>query len=142
MATMSMTVIRTYNELRHLETFEERFDYLKLGGGIGRATFGFDRYINQNFYSSREWEVVRRHVFIRDGGCDLGVKGYEIHHSPLVHHMNPMTPDDILHKEDWILDPEFLITTTYRTHNDIHFGVDKKYPKVVLDRRPSDTKLW
>lgn len=133
---------RSYSELIRFETFDERFEYLKLGGGVGRSTFGFDRYINQNFYTSQEWENVRRHVIIRDGGCDLGVVGYEIHQNPLIHHMNPMSVEDILQHEAWILDPEFLITTTHTTHNNIHFGVSNKYPKVVLSRSPRDTKLW
>lgn len=137
-----MTIIRSYSELSFLKTFEDRFDYLKLGGGVGRATFGFDRHINQKFYMSIEWEEVRQHVIVRDVGCDLGIEGYEIHINPLIHHMNPMTVDDIIHREDWILDPEYLILTTTRTHNDIHFGTEKRYPRVVTERTPSDTKLW
>ena len=133
---------RRYSELVRLDSFEERFEYLRLGGGVGRSTFGFDRYINQQFYMSREWHDVRREVVIRDEGCDLGVEGYEIHVSPLIHHMNPMSMDDIIHNESWILDPEFLITTTHNTHNAIHYGGVNPYPKVVLERTPSDTKLW
>ena len=121
---------------------DERFEYLRLGGGVGRETFGFDRHINQQFYMSHEWQTVRRHVMIRDEGCDLGVPGYEILHGPLIHHMNPMTVDDVVHGEDWILDPEFLITTTHSTHNAIHYGVEKLAPKVVTERFPQDTKLW
>lgn len=136
------TTIRTYTELSRLETFEERFDYLKLSGGVGRATFGFDRHINQQFYMSREWELVRQHVIVRDLGCDLAVPGYEIHTGLLIHHMNPMTPDDIIHQEEWILDPEFLILTMHRTHNDIHFGNKRLTPRVVAERTPGDTKLW
>lgn len=133
---------KSYSELITFDTFEDRFEYLKLEGGVGRATFGFDRYINQQFYTSREWEDVRQYVIFRDSGCDLGIEGYEIHVSPLIHHMNPMRVDDILHKESWILDPEFLITTTHNTHNAIHFGGKSLYPKVVLKRTPRDTKLW
>lgn len=133
---------KSYSELVQYSTFDERFEYLKLEGGIGRATFGFDRYINQTFYRSREWEEARRYVLIRDEGCDLGVIGYEIHHEPLIHHMNPMSVDDIIHGESWILDPEFLITTTHTTHNNIHFGTKRAYPKVVTARTPKDTKLW
>ena len=91
---------------------------------------------------SREWQDVRQYVIVRDEGCDLGVLGYEIHVSPLIHHMNPINVDDILHKEDWIIDPEFLITTTHNTHNAIHYGVSNLYPKVVTERTPQDTKLW
>lgn len=137
-----MTKIRTYTELSCLETFEERFQYLKLGGGIGRATFGFDRHINQTFYTSPEWQRVRQYVIYRDNGCDLGIDGYEIHVRPLIHHMNPMTIDDILNKEAWILDPDYLITTTHNTHNALHFGTEKLYPKVVTERSPGDTDLW
>jgi len=133
---------RTYSELRRFETFDDRFEYLKLGGGIGRSTFGFDRYINQQFYQSREWADIRNHVMVRDEGCDLGVPGYEIRSSPLIHHMNPMSVDDILNRESWILDPEYLILTYHKTHNDIHFGVNRKLPKVVTERSPRDTKLW
>lgn len=133
---------RNYAELSRLTTFEERFDYLKLEGGIGRATFGFDRYLNQEFYTSQEWHSVRDYVMVRDNGCDLGVPGYEIQVGVLVHHMNPMVIDDILQHEAWILDPEFLITTTHTTHNNIHFGTKKLLPKVVTKRTPRDTKLW
>jgi hypothetical protein len=138
-----MTITRTYSELVRFPTFEERFEYLRLGGGVGRATFGFDRHINQRFYMSVEWERIRDFVVVRDNGFDLGVPGYEIHEAPLVHHMNPMTVDDILRHEDWILDPEFLITTCQRTHNEIHYGGRKKnQPKVVAQRTPHDTRLW
>lgn len=134
--------IRTYSELCRLHTFEDRFEYLKLGGGVGRSTFGFDRYVNQRFYMSREWQRVRRQVILRDEGCDLGIIGYEIHHGPLIHHMNPMKVDDIVHGEEWILDPEYLITTTHNTHNAIHYGSSMLIPKVVTERQPGDTRLW
>lgn len=137
-----MTVVRRYSELERLETFDERFEYLMLGGGVGHATFAFDRYLNQSFYRSRQWQDVRNFVLYRDDGCDLGVPGYEIHASPMVHHMNPMVVDDILHGDESILDPEFLITTCHRTHNAIHYGVEKPGPKVVTERSPGDTKLW
>lgn len=133
---------RRYSELRRFETFEERFDYLKLEGGVGRATFGHDRYLNQTFYTSREWKWVRDEVIVRDRGCDLGIPGREVHQGLVIHHMNPMTPDDILHQEEWILDPEFLIVTSHLTHNDIHFGLKRLVPQVVTERTPNDTKLW
>jgi hypothetical protein len=134
--------IRSYSELITFDSFEERFDYLKIGGGVGRSTFGSDRYINQKFYSSREWDQVRQYVILRDNGCDLGVIGYEIHVGPLIHHMNPIDVDDIVHREPWILDPEFLILTTNVTHNNLHFGVERKIPKVVVERTHRDTSLW
>lgn len=136
-----MTIVRSYSELERLDSFDERFDYLMLSGLVGRETFGFDRWINQEFYRSRQWKSVREFVLVRDNGCDLGVPGFEIYQSPLVHHMNPMTHEDILHGEDWILDPEFLITTTHETHNDIHYGVVRKN-RLPVDRTPGDTKLW
>ncbi len=142
MAIMVIMKSRSYSEVTNLNTFDERFEYLKLSGGIGRATFGFDRHINQQFYMSREWHDVRQYAIFRDEGCDLGILGYEIHVGPLIHHMNPMMVDDILHKETWILDPEFLITTTHNTHNEIHYGSGISYPKVVTERSPRDTKLW
>jgi hypothetical protein len=133
---------REYSDLSRLDTFEDRFDYLKLNGQVGRSTFGFDRYINQQFYSSFEWKNVRDFVIVRDNGCDLGVSGYEIHGHILVHHMNPMIIEDIIHHEDSILNPEYLITTTKNTHNAIHYGDKSLLPKVVLSRLPNDTKLW
>lgn len=137
-----MTKIRTYSELSILDTFDDRFEYLKLDGGIGRSTFGFDRYVNQKFYTSQEWQAARRFIIVRDEGCDLGIPGYEIHIGPLIHHINPMNVDDILHNESWILDPEFLVLTSHNTHNAIHFGGENLYPKVVTERSPRDTKLW
>ena len=134
--------IKTYSELVRYDTFEDRLEYLRLGGGVGRATFGFDRHVNQLFYMSREWKSLRNHVMVRDKGCDLGVLGYEIHVGPLIHHINPMEVNDILHQADWILDPEFLITTTHDTHNAIHYGTVSPYPKVVTERTLNDTKLW
>lgn len=137
-----MTRIRTYSELAELQTFEERFDYLVLGGSAGVATFGFDRYLNQMFYKSREWEDARRYTIIRDNGCDLGILGLEIFANILIHHVNPMNPDDIIHKNEQILDPEYLITTTLMTHNAIHFGNKDMLVKSFVERKPNDTKLW
>jgi hypothetical protein len=135
-------MIRSYSDLKRFETFEERYEYLKLNGEVGRATFGFDRYINQKFYTSYEWKHTRDKVIFRDNGCDLGIIGYEIHIAILVHHMNPIDVDDIFHSEEWIFDPEYLITTTFNTHNAIHFGDENLYPKIVTARNPNDTKLW
>jgi hypothetical protein len=140
--TTVMSMTKTYTELRRLYTFEERFKYLSLHGQVGKATFGFDRYVNQRFYRSREWKQIRNFVIVRDDGCDLGIEGYEIHGSILVHHMNPMEIEDISRGNDAIFDPEFLITTTHRTHNAIHYGDANLLPRRYVERRPGDTQLW
>lgn len=134
--------IRSYPELRRIETFEDRFKYLALKGIVGDSTFGFDRYINQQFYTSREWRQIRHHVIARDNGCDLGIEGYEIHSKLIIHHMNPMTADDIVQGDEDILNPDFLITTTLQTHNAIHYGDERLLPRPFVERRPGDTKLW
>jgi hypothetical protein len=134
-------MIRSYSGLRRRETFEERFEYLSLKGVVGNTTFGFDRYLNQQFYRSREWLNVRSRVILRDNGCDLGIPGFEIHVDLLVHHMNPIRSVLDLH-EPWVLDPEFLITTCLRTHNAIHFGDASLLPWAPVERKPGDTKLW
>lgn len=135
-------IIRKYSELRRLDTFEDRFHYLSLRGSVGVSTFGFDRYINQMFYTSKQWRHIRHLVISRDNGCDLGVEGYDIHTKLYIHHMNPMTADDIIHGDDSILNPDFLITTTHQTHNAIHYGDEKLLPRPFVERRPGDTKLW
>ncbi len=137
-----MSTIRTYSEMIRSSDFVERFKYLALHGGVGDATFGFDRYLNQMFYSSREWKQVRNHVIVRDNGCDLGIEGYEIHDRIAIHHMNPMSVNDIAEGDPNILDPEFLITTSHNTHNDIHYGDERQLPKPFVERRRGDTKLW
>jgi hypothetical protein len=137
-----MSKIRTYSELRRLETFEERYEYLKLKGLVGLRSFGFDRWINQRFYKSWEWQEVRNEVIVRDNGCDLGISGYEIHSNLLVHHMNPISVNDIKHGEDWIIDPEFLITTSLQTHNAIHYGDESLLPRGPIERKVGDTTLW
>lgn len=133
---------RSYHELSRFTTFEERYDYLRLGGEVGQRTYGFDRWINQMFYTSREWHGARSQVILRDGGCDLGIPGYEIEAQLLVHHMNPLTLDDIQHSEAWILDPEFLITTSKKTHNAIHYGDRSLLPQPHVERVRGDTRLW
>lgn len=135
-------MIRTYTELSRIDGFLERFRYLVLKGQTGVATFGFDRHINQHFYRSTEWKQVRQHVIARDLGCDLGVADHEIYDKILIHHMNPMTVDDIASGNPDIIDPEYLISTTHKTHNAIHFGDEKQLPKLRVERRPGDTKLW
>lgn len=140
--TSDTTSTRSYSGLITLDSFEDRFAYLRLGGGVGRDTFGFDRWINQKFYRSREWKSARQTVILRDSGCDLGILDRPIHAELLIHHMNPVTKDDIINRADWILDPEFLICTTHTTHNAIHFGVENLAPPVVMERSPNDTAPW
>ena len=135
-------MIRTYSELIKLKTFKDRFEYLKLDGIVGEETFGFDRYMNQIFYKSREWTSVRRAVIIRDNGCDLGVEGYEIHGKILIHHMNPINLSDIVHKTDELLNPDYLITTVLSTHNAIHYGDASLLPVLPIERRANDTCPW
>lgn len=134
--------IRTYSELITLPTFEERFQYLKLNGSVGQDTFGFDRYLNQIFYKSKKWLSVRDQVIIRDNGCDLGVEGYEIHGRVLIHHMNPITLRDLEIESDFLLDPEYLISTVHNTHNAIHYGDENLLYKAPVERTRFDTCPW
>ena len=136
------TKIRTYSELVRLDSFEERYKYLALQVQVGRETFGFDRYLNQDFYTSAEWRKARRVAIIRDNGCDLGLDGWEIHEGLYVHHMNPLTVDDIVENNPDILNPEYLITVTLETHNAIHYGDERLLPRPLIERTPGDTKLW
>jgi hypothetical protein len=133
---------KRYSELTMLSSFEDRFDYLSLQGYIGEATFGYDRWINQQFYGSREWKLVRDFVILRDEGCDLGVEGYELHTGLLIHHMNPITPDAITHHDPDILNPEYLITTSKLTHNALHYGNKSMLKKPFVERVRNDTRLW
>lgn len=133
---------RTYSELRRLTTMEERFEYLSLRGKVGDATFGFDRYLNQMFYTSIQWKQVRDYVIVRDKSNDLGVSGFPIHGRLHIHHMNPMTTEAIVTDDPKILDPEFLICVALRTHNAVHYGDKTQLPQPYVERRPGDTKLW
>lgn len=135
-------MIRTYSELKKFVTFEERYKYLRLAGSVGQATFGFDRYLNQMFYTSRAWRQIRDSVIVRDDGCDLGIPGYEIHDYLLVHHINPIKITDLEDYDDKILNPEYLICVSKRTHQAIHYGDDSLLPKPFVKRHPGDTKLW
>ena len=139
---MNTTTIRTYSQLKQLQTFEERYDYLKLGGIVGEDTFGFDRYLNQNFYRSREWKRVRDEVIMRDNGCDLGIDGHEIRGKILIHHMNPITSEDIHRVSDYLLNPEYLICVTHRTHNAIHYGDESLIVTAPIERTQNDTCPW
>lgn len=135
-------MIRSYSELQRIDGFFDRYRYLKLNGTVGRSTFGFDRYINQQFYTSREWRQLRSHIIVRDDGCDLGDPNYPIAGRVYIHHMNPMTVEDILEHDESILDPEFLISVTHNTHNAIHYGDESLLPKPYVPRSPGDTRLW
>jgi len=141
---MNQTIIRTYSELITLETFEERFLYLKLDGSIGEDTFGFDRYLNQLFYRSPEWKQVRNFVITRDMGCDLAIPDHEIiNQQILIHHMNPLTKEDIINKSDYLLNPEYLICTTKKTHNAIHYGDERILDQIVpIVRTKNDQCPW
>lgn len=133
---------RCYSELILYNSFEDRFEYLKLSGSVGRETFGFDRYLNQALYNSMEWQRVRNQVIARDLGCDLGVEGFDIYSKAIIHHMNPITVEDIEKRNPDIFNPEFLITTTHRTHNAIHYGDESVLVTKPITRTPNDTCPW
>ena len=139
---ITMRTIKTYSELSRLTTFEERYEYLRLGGAVGESTFGFDRYLNQVFYRSQRWKSIRDFVIIRDNGCDLGVEGYEIHGRILIHHIHHLTVEDIEKESGYLLDPEFLIATTHNTHNAIHYGDASLLIKAPIERTKNDTCPW
>ena len=136
-------IIRTYKELSRLITFEDRFNYLKLDGQVGKDTFGFDRIFNQRFYRSREWKACRDFVILRDNGCDLGVEGHEIYGQRIIiHHMNPISLDDIANSTDFLLNPEYLITTIHNTHNAIHYGDESLLITAPIERSKNDMCPW
>jgi hypothetical protein len=137
-----MIMVRNFSELIKLKTFDERFAYLKLPGEVGTKTFGFDRWVNQKFYTSREWQQIRNHVIARDLGCDLSLPGMEIYDVIYIHHMNPMSIEDLLHSNSDILDTEFLVCTSRLTHLAIHYGNRDTLSIEPIVRRPKDTKLW
>lgn len=139
---MKKMTIRVYSELITLPTFEDRYRYLQLNGEVGKDTFGFDRYINQQFYRSKEWQRIRDEVIIRDNACDLGMEGYEIHGRIYVHHMNPIMVRDIQSNSDYLMNPEFLICTTHRTHNAIHYGDENLLARAPIERTKNDTCPW
>lgn len=133
---------RSYSELKLLKTFEERYNYLRCGGQVGLDTFGYDRWINQQFYRSKEWKRARRDVIIRDDGCDLGIPGHEIFDRIYIHHINPITVDDLVDEDPSIFDPNNLICVSFTTHQAIHYGDESLLPKPIIERLPGDTKLW
>ncbi len=134
--------IRRYSELITLPTFEERFKYLQLNGSVGTDTFGFDRYLNQIFYKSKEWKKLRDQIIIRDNGCDLAAEGHDIYGRVIIHHLNPISKDDILNRSDILMNPEYLICTTHSTHNAIHYGDEGLLPRAPIERTPNDTCPW
>ena len=135
--------IRTYSELSKFKTFRERYEYLKLDGTVGEKTFGFDRYVNQMFYKSEEWKRIRNYVITRDNGCDLGISDRKIVDSViLVHHMNPITKEDIINKNEILLDPEYLITTIKPAHDAIHYGDESLLAEDLVIRSKNDTCPW
>lgn len=140
---MNRMTIRTYSELVQLPTFKERFKYLSLDGTVGRETFGYDRYINQKFYKSPEWKRLRDFLIVRDNGCDLALDGFEIFGKILIHHLNPITKNDILNQTEFLMNPEYLVCTTFDTHNAIHYGDEKiLLEKSPIERSPNDTCPW
>ena len=140
---MNQRNIKTYDELIKLPTFKERFRYLKLDRRVGEDTFGYDRYLNQIFYKSKEWQSIRNFVITRDNGCDLGVPGHEIiGNKIMIHHINPITKEDILNKSEFLLDPKYLITTIDNTHNAIHYGDENLLYTEPIERSKNDTCPW
>lgn len=137
-----MMFIKRYSELKSIASFEDRYEYLRLNGRVGEDTFGLERFLNQDFYRSKEWKDIRNYVIVRDNGCDLGCPGYEIRGQILIHHINPITKADILNRTPYLLDPEYLISTTKNTHNAIHYGDKDLLPKDPVVRTKYDTCPW
>lgn len=134
--------IKTYSELITFSTFEERFEYLQLKGIVGQETFGFDRYLNQILYNSKEWKHLRNEIIVRDNGCDLALEGFEIHGRILIHHINPITIDDVIKRREMVFDPENLICVTHNTHNAIHYGDKSLLIAGPIERRANDSCPW
>lgn len=135
-------IIRCYKELIRIPTFHDRFEYLKLNGVVGDTTFGYERTLNQMLYTSSKWRRLRNQIILRDNGCDLGVDGFEIPDKIIVHHMNPMTLDDLKDFSDDVFNPEYLICVSHNTHNAIHYGDNNLLPREPIERRPGDTCPW
>lgn len=140
--TIAMKIIRRYSELIRLPSYDERFEYLRIGGAIGESTFGFDRYLNQTFYTSKEWRSIRRNVIVRDNGCDMAHPDYSIGNRIVIHHLNPITIEDIESGNPEILNPDFLVCVSDLTHKAIHFGDSELLPKPLIERKPFDTCPW
>lgn len=133
---------RTYRECIQFTTFQERYRYLQIGGRVGKETFGFDRYLNQMLYRTPEWKRFRRDMIVRDNGCDLGCEGYEIYGNVLVHHINPITVEDVINRNPCIFDPNNVICTSLNTHNAIHYGDETLLITESVVRKPNDTCPW
>lgn len=142
MKKMTSMTIRTYTELMKLQTFEERFRYLKLVARVGEEIFGFDRYLNQQFYHSQEWKSIRNEIIIRDNACDLGITGREMNKGIIIHHMNPITKDDLIHQSDFLLNPDYLICVSKKTHSAIHYGDESLLFDGLVERSKNDTCPW
>lgn len=138
----TITMIRTYSELIRIPTFEERFEYLKLNGDVGESTFGFDRYLNQIFYRSKEWRQLRNEIIVRDNACDMALEGYEIFNNIFIHHMNPIEQKQIVNRDESILNPDYLVCVSSITHNAIHYGSFDLINVGYVERKPGDTLLW
>lgn len=135
-------ILRKYSELKRLKTFEERYEYLRIGGLVGEATFGFERFLNQQLYTSQRWRLLRNEIIIRDNGCDLGIEGRDIFDKIIIHHMNPLTREQMQNPDDSMFDPEYLICVSHNTHNAIHYGNASLLRKEYVPRRPNDTCPW
>ena len=134
--------MRRYSELKRFKTFDERFEYLRIGGIVGESVFSFDRYLNQALYTSQRWRLLRNEIIIRDNACDLGVEGYDILDKIIIHHMNPITRDQIREPDESMFDPEYLICVSNQTHQAIHYGDASLLPRGPVVRRPNDTCPW
>lgn len=135
-------MIRTYSDLLKLKTFKDRFEYLNLSGNVGNSTFGYDRYLNQRLYKSSSWQKVRDKVIIRDDGLDLACAEKTIFGRIVIHHMNPITKDDILYRPDYVFNPEYLISVSEQTHKAIHYGDFSLISSTLIERKPNDTIPW
>lgn len=135
-------MIRTYSELIKIPTYADRFDYLNLHGLVGEDTFGFDRYLNQKFYRSKEWRQLRNKIIVRDYGCDMALQGFDIVGKIIIHHMNPITQKSIIDREDYLMNPEYLVCVSLMTHNAIHYGDYELINREIVERKRNDTKLW
>ncbi len=134
--------LRSYSELKRLPTFKERYEYLRIGGLVGESIFGFERFLNQALYTSQRWRLLRNQIIVRDNGCDLGVEGYDIYDKIIIHHMNPLTREQLREPDDSMFDPEYLICVSDNTHKAIHYGDASLLRQEYVPRRPNDTCPW